>query len=200
LQDNIVGSRTVFNNCPAQIKDIPVTSLWVNRRTGASVQNLWDNLTIPGYQNNRRDNGWQALGQNGDTIDVTLTAEWQGQVLHLDRDAFRIIVNPPILSGSVTANPSRAKAGANVTLSRTIRNTGAMGKDIPVQLRAINTTRGTTQQIWSQSLTLNPGETNNGNTNWQVQGSAGDLIRVQLIATPGAAEQILGSVDFTVEP
>lgn len=200
LQDNIVGSRTVFNNCPAQIKDIPVTSLWVNRRTGASVQNLWDNLTIPGYQNNRRDNGWQALGQNGDTIDVTLTAEWQGQVLHLDRDAFRIIVNPPILSGSVTANPSRAKAGANVNLSRTIRNTGAMGKDIPVQLRAINTTRGTTQQIWSQSLTLNPGETNNGNTNWQVQGSAGDLIRVQLIATPGAAEQILGSVDFTVDP
>ena len=200
LQDNIVGSRTVFNNCPAQIKDIPVTSLWVNRRTGASVQNLWDNLTIPGYQNNRRDNGWQALGQNGDTIDVTLTAEWQGQVLHLDRDAFRIIVNPPILSGSVTANPTRAKAGANVTLSRTIRNTGAMGKDIPVQLRAINTTRGTTQQIWSQSLTLNPGETNNGNTNWQVQGSAGDLIRVQLIATPGAAEQILGSVDFTVDP
>lgn len=200
LQDNIVGSRTVFNNCPAQIKDIPVTSLWVNRRTGASVQNLWDNLTIPGYQNNRRDNGWQALGQNGDTIDVTLTAEWQGQVLHLDRDAFRIIVNPPILSGSVTANPSRAKAGANVTLSRTIRNTGAMGKDIPVQLRALNTTRGTTQQIWSQSLTLNPGETNNGNTNWQVQGTAGDQIRVQLIAKPDAAEQILGSVDFTVAP
>jgi hypothetical protein len=200
LQDNIVGSRTVFNNCPAQIKDIPVTSQWVNRRTGASVQNLWDNLTIPGHQNNRRDNGWQALGQNGDTIDVTLTAEWQGQVLHLDRDAFRIIVNPPILSGSVTANPSRAKSGANVNLSRTIRNTGAMGKDIPVQLRAINTTRGTTQQIWSQSLTLNPGETNNGNTNWQVQGTAGDRIRVQLIATPGAAEQILGSVDFTVDP
>ena len=200
LQDTIVGSRTVYNNCPAQIKDIPVTSLWVNRRSGTSVQNLWDNLTIPGHQNNRRDNGWQALGQEGDTIDVTLTAEWQGQVLHLDRDAFRIIVNPPILSGSVGASPAHAKAGSNVNLTRSVRNTGAMGKDIPVQLRATNVTRGTNQQIWSQSLTLNPGETNNGNTNWQVQGTAGDLIRVQLVATPGAAEQVLGSVDFTVDP
>ncbi|MNV65947.1 hypothetical protein D3C71_1586710 [compost metagenome] len=98
------------------------------------------------------------------------------------------------------ANPTHAKAGANVNLTRSIRNTGAMGKDIPVQLRATNMTRGGIKQIWSQSLTLNPGETNNGNTNWQVQGAAGDLIRVQLIATPGAAEQILGSVDFTVDP
>ncbi|BEP92019.1 hypothetical protein GmRootA79_04030 [Acidovorax sp. A79] len=200
LQDTIVGSRTIFNNCPPQIKDIPVTSLWINRRTGASVQNLWDNLTIPGHQNNRRDNGWQALGQDGDTIDVTLTAEWQGQLRHLDRDAFRIIVNPPVLSGGVTASPAHAKAGQNVNITRTIRNSGAMGKDIPVQLRTTNVTRGGSTQIWSQALTLNPGETSNGNTNWQVQGTTGDVVRVQLIATLGAAEQILGTVDFTVDP
>lgn len=200
LGDTIVGSRTVFNNCPPLIKDIPVTSNWVNRRTGASVQNLWDNLTIPGHQNHRRDNGWQAQGQGGDTIDVTLTAEWQGLLLHLDRDAFRIVVNPPVLSGGITATPTRARAGQNVTITRTIRNGGAMGKDIPVRLRATNVTRGGTVQIWSQSLTLNPGETHNGNTNWQVQGSAGDVVRIQLIATVGATEQILGSVDFTVDP
>lgn len=200
LGGTIVGSRTLFNNCPSQIKDIPVTSLWVNRRNDATVQNLWDNLTIAGNQNNRRDNGWQAQGQGGDTIDVTLTAEWQGLILHLDRDAFRIVINPPILSGGVTASPTRAKTGQNVTITRTIRNSGAMAKDIPVRLRTTNVTRGGSAQIWSQSLTLNPGETHNGNTNWQVQGTAGDVIRVQMTATIGAVEQSLGSVDFTVDP
>ncbi len=200
LQDTIVGSRTVFNRCPPQIKDIPVTSQWVLRRTGATVQHLWDNLTIPGYQNNRRDNGWQAQGQNGDVVDATLTAEWQGQVLHLDRDSFRIVVLPPVLAGSVSASPARARAGQNVTLSRTVRNSGAMGKDIPVQLRVVNLTRGTASVAWSQSMTLNPGETNSGNGNWQVQGAAGDTLRIELVATVNGTVQVLGTAGFAIEP
>ncbi|MDA8450088.1 carboxypeptidase regulatory-like domain-containing protein [Acidovorax sp. NCPPB 3859] len=200
LQDTIVGSRTVFNRCPPQIKDIPVTSQWVLRRTGATVQHLWDNLTIPGYQNNRRDNGWQAQGQNGDVVDATLTAEWQGQVLHLDRDSFRIVVLPPVLAGSVSASPARARAGQNVTLSRTVRNSGAMGKDIPVQLRVVNLTRGIASVAWSQSMTLNPGETNSGNANWQVQGAAGDALRIELVATVNGTVQVLGTAGFAIEP
>ncbi|WP_053843185.1 carboxypeptidase regulatory-like domain-containing protein [Paracidovorax avenae] len=200
LQDTIVGNRTVFNRCPPQIKDIPVTSQWVLRRTGATVQHLWDNLTIPGYQNNRRDNGWQAQGQNGDVVDATLTAEWQGQVLHLDRGSFRIVVLPPVLTGSVSASPARARAGQNVTLTRTVRNSGAMGKDIPVQLRVVNLTRGTASVAWSQSMTLNPGETNSGNANWQVQGAAGDTLRIELIATVNGAVQVLSTAGFAIEP
>ncbi|AVS64735.1 hypothetical protein C8245_02640 [Paracidovorax avenae] len=200
LQDTIVGSRMVFNRCPPQIKDIPVTSQWVLRRTGATVQHLWDNLTIPGYQNNRRDNGWQAQGQNGDVVDATLTAEWQGQVLHLDRDSFRIVVLPPVLAGSVSASPARARAGQNVTLSRTVRNSGAMGKDIPVQLRVVNLTRGIASVAWSQSMTLNPGETNSGNANWQVQGAAGDALRIELVATVNGTVQVLGTAGFAIEP
>ncbi|MBF9267344.1 hypothetical protein, partial [Paracidovorax cattleyae] len=200
LQDTIVGSRTVFNRCPPQIKDIPVTSQWVLRRTGATVQHLWDHLTIPGYQNNRRDNGWQAQGQNGDVVDATLTAEWQGQLLHLDRDSFRIVVLPPVLAGSVSASPARARVGQNVTLSRTVRNSGAMGKDIPVQLRVVNLTRGTASVAWSQSMTLNPGETNSGNANWQVQGAAGDTLRIELIATVNGTVQVLGTAGFAIEP
>lgn len=201
LQATIVGSRIIRNNCPAQIKDIPVTSRWVNRRTGAEVQNLWDNLTIPGFNNNRRDNGWQALGQENDIIDVILTAQWQNEILHLDRDEFRIIVLPPVLSGTLSTNATHARAGQNVTLQRSVKNTGAMGNNIPIKLRITNTTQGgSLVQEFSQTVTLNPGETNNANQNWQVQGAAGSQIKIELIATVSGAQQVLATANFTIDP
>lgn len=202
LLGTIQGSRTVFNNCPAQIKDIPVTSSWVNRRTGAQVQNLWDNLTIPGNSNNVRLNGWQADSQQqaNDIIDVLLTANWQNQTLFLARDQFQVVVLPSVLNGSVSISPTHAKAGQNVTIARTIKNSGAMGNNIPVSIRVTDTTQGgKLLQQFDQTLTLNPGETNNGNTNWQVSGTGGDQVKVELLATVNGVVQVLGSTNFTID-
>lgn len=202
LLGTIQGSRTVFNNCPAQIKDIPVTSSWVNRRSGAQVQNLWDNLTIPGNSNNVRLNGWQADSQQqaNDIIDVLLTANWQNQTLFLARDQFQVVVLPPVLAGSVSINPTHAKAGQNVTIARTVKNSGAMGNNIPVSIRVTDTTQGgKLLQQFDQTLTLNPGETNNGNTNWQVSGTGGDQVKVELLATINGVVQVLGSTNFTID-
>jgi hypothetical protein len=203
LSNNIVGNRIVYNNCPAQVKDIPVTSSWINRRTGSEVQNLWDNLTIPGYNNHRRDNGWQAQGQDGDTIDVTLTAQWPtaNDLMHLKRDSFQIVVLPPVLSGSVSINPTHAKVGNNVTINRSVSNSGALGQGIPIQLHITNVTKGgTLVQDINQTLTLNPGENNNGNTNWQVSGSANDQIKIELKATVSGVTQTLSSTLFKIDP
>ena len=203
LQANIVGKRTVYNDCPAPITDVSVTASWINRRTGTSVQNLWDNLNLAGNSDNRRDNGWQAQGQENDVIDVTLTAQWPtaSDLLHLDRNAFQLIVLPPRLSGTLSANPNHAKAGTTVSLSRSLSNSGALGKDILVKLRITNTSKGgVLVQDISQTVTLNPGETNNANVNWQVQGPAGDQLKIELMATVGGISQILATTTFKVDP
>lgn len=200
LLATIVGRRIVYNSCQPQIKDIPVTSSWVNRSTGISVENLWDNLTIPGLNNNRLDNGWQAQGNQNDIIDVLLTAQWQGETLHLARDAFGLIVLPPKLTGTVTVNPTHAKASANVTISTSENNSGAMSSNIPVTITVTNTTKGgTVLWISTQNMTFNPGQSSSGNTNWFVNGTGGDQVLITLTATVGGVVQTLGSTNFTID-
>jgi hypothetical protein len=198
LTNTIVMGRTVYNNCPPQIKDIPVTALLIRERTGATELTLWDNLTIPGYQNNLRQAGWQALGQEGDILSLNLSAVWMNHFLQLDRQSFEIIVPPPVLTGSVTA-PATARANDNVNISWKVSNSGAIGKDIPVALRFTNLTQGVALTSFNQSLTLNPNQTSTGNYNWFSSGNVGDQIQVQLVGTVKNVEQILGTAVLTLK-
>jgi hypothetical protein len=200
LRSTIVGTRTVYNNCPAQIKDIPVISSWVNRRTGEEVQHLWDNYTLPGNSNNQRGNGWQALGNENDIVDVVQTAQWRNEILHLNRDSFQIVVYPPVLKGSISLSLSRAKPGQTITISRSVTNSGAIGKDIPISLRIVNVTQGNkVVQTYTQTSTFNPGETNTSNVNWQVQGVGLDKFAIELIATVSGSSIALARNEFTID-
>jgi hypothetical protein len=94
LRDTLHWSRVIRNNCPEQIKDIETTARLIRRRDGYEALRLWDNLTIPGLQQNERGSGWQADAGSvveGDLIDVSLSADWQGLVLPLATDPIRII-------------------------------------------------------------------------------------------------------------
>jgi len=198
LGNNIVMGRTVYNNCPPQIKDIPVTGLLTRQRTGATELILWDNLTIPGYQNNLRQAGWQALGQEGDVLSLNLSAVWLGHYLQLDRQSFSIVVLPPVLTGSITL-PATSRAGDNLTIGWRVANSGALGKDIPVSLRLTNVTQAKLATSYDQALTLNPGQTSNGNYNWFSTGNVGDQIKVELIATVKGVAQTLSSGVMTLK-
>lgn len=90
LHESIVGRSLVVNHCAAPIADLPVTTLWVNRRSSATVHQFSEPLNIAGHQSARRDTDWNAQGQHGDSIDITLTAHWLDQLLHLDRDVLLI--------------------------------------------------------------------------------------------------------------
>ena len=84
---------------------------------------------------------------------------------------------------------------------RSLSNSGALGKDIPVKLRITNTSKsGALVQEISQTVTLNPGETNNATVNWQVQGPAGDQLKIELMATVGGVIQLLATTTFKVDP
>lgn len=203
LQDNVVGSRFIHNHCPIQVKDIPVTSSWVNRRTGGEVQHLWDNLTLNPGDINRRDNGWQANGQIGDVIDITLTAKWPTEQNHLflARDSLQLVVLPPILNGALDVQPTPARVGQNVTISRLIANSGALVQNMPVTIRITDPGAGgvLVQEI-TQTMTLNPGEANQGNTNWNVVGSPGKTFHIELRATVNGVVQTLANTTLVVIP
>ncbi|MDP5241122.1 carboxypeptidase regulatory-like domain-containing protein [Uliginosibacterium sp. 31-16] len=199
LGNNIVMGRTVYNNCPPQIKDIPVTGLLIRERTGATELTLWDNLTIPGYQNNLRQAGWQALGQEGDVMSLDLSAVWMNHYLHFDRQSFQIVVLPPKLAGTLTL-PSNPRASDNLNIGWKVVNSGALGKDVPVSLHFTNVTQAKPAGAYDQTLTFNPGQTSSGNYNWFSSGAVGDQIKVDLVATVKGVTQTLSSATMTLKP
>ena len=79
-------------------------------------------------------------------------------------------------------------------------NSGAIGKDIPISLRLVNVTQGNKViQTYTQTSTFNPGETNNSNVNWQVQGVGLDKIAIELMATVSGSSTVLARNEFTVD-
>lgn len=77
-------TRAAKNSCAAPLGSIAIAAQLTNRRSGQTVLQLGDTLTLPAHQTSTRQASWTVQGQAGDWMDGLLTASWQGHLIELD--------------------------------------------------------------------------------------------------------------------